>query len=167
MNDSNIISMFDRPSRDEPEEIDEAEELDDDEDYEEEDPLPPALLLGLGMQPTFKSVVAYIRGYADALSAVHGVSGVRLEGFPMDVDRRYCRSLRAKGRLRWNNWERTLLAEATGWQPDPTKRWSWPDIENLTPEQDRAALLALVPIIEDVKGLPPVLIKKLKAALQR
>lgn len=109
----------------------------------------PGMFIGAPVR--FDRVVAYIRGYAHAIEDVRAalVPGHTGAHRPAGLESQCTDQLRAEGRLRWDRWDLTIVAEAIGWDGDQP-----PALEDLSEEQDRAAINHLRPLLERVFTLP-------------
>ena len=105
----------------------------------------------IGVPVRFDRVVAHIRGYILAVEDVRTalVPGHAGAHHPVGLESQYRDQLRAEGRLRWDRWDLTVVAEAIGWdQEEP------PVLDDLSEDQHRAAISQLRPLLECVFALP-------------
>ena len=109
----------------------------------------PGMVLGLPIR--FDRVTAFIAGYTLAIDQVRGaLSPNDANRFrPLGIEGQFQEQLREQGRLRWNRWDLTIAAEATGWTDDDP-----PLIEEFTEEQHRAAIAHLEPLLDRMFSLP-------------
>lgn len=114
----------------------------------------PGMYMGLPI--TYERVTAFIHGYNLAIFSVRdalGEFGVNMFN-PGPVDAQFQDQLRQEGRLRWNSWNLTIAAEVIGWdQEEP------PNPQDLTPEQNQAAIQALRPLLDRMFTQPDVTAK--------
>lgn len=104
----------------------------------------PALYMGGPV--TYERVLTFISGFSFAITLVHfeiGQNGTA----PVGPETEFKEHLREEGRLRWDSWELTLLAEAIGWTSEEP-----PNSADLTDGQQITAIEALVPLLELVFG---------------
>ncbi len=109
----------------------------------------PGMFIGVPVR--FDRVVAHIRGYILAVEDVRTalVPGHAGAHHPVGLESQYRDQLRAEGRLRWDRWDLTVVAEAIGWdQEEP------PVLDDLSEDQHRAAISQLRPLLECVFALP-------------
>ena len=109
----------------------------------------PGMFIGVPVR--FDRVVAHIRGYILAVEDVRTalVPGHAGAHHPVGLESQYRDHLRAEGRLRWDRWDLTIVAEAIGWdQEEP------PVLDDLSEDQHRAAISQLRPLLERVFALP-------------
>lgn len=109
----------------------------------------PGMFIGVPVR--FDRVVAHIRGYILAVEDVRTalVPGHAGAHHPVCLESQYRDQLRAEGRLRWDRWDLTVVAEAIGWdQEEP------PVLDDLSEDQHRAAISQLRPLLERVFALP-------------
>ena len=105
----------------------------------------------IGVPVRFDRVVAHIRGYILAVEDVRAALAPGHAGahHPVGLESQYRDQLRAEGRLRWDRWDLTVVAEAIGWdQEEP------PVLDDLSEDQHRAAISQLRPLLERVFALP-------------
>jgi len=76
---------------------------------------------------------------------------------PVGVLGQFREQLRSEGRLRWDSWSLTIVAEAIGWTGDEP-----PAIDDLTEEQHLEAVRNLLPLLEKVFALPAELVTSLR-----
>lgn len=109
----------------------------------------PGMFIGAPIR--FDRVVAYIRGYTFAVEDVRGslAPGHTDVHRPAGLESQYRDQLRAEGRLRWDRWDLTIVAEATGWHDEQP-----PALDDLSEDQHRAAITHLLPLLERVFTLP-------------
>ncbi len=109
----------------------------------------PGMFIGVPVR--FDRVVAHIRGYILAVEDVRAALAPGHAGahHPVGLESQYRDQLRAEGRLRWDRWDLTIVAEAIGWdQEEP------PVLDDLSEDQHRAAISQLRPLLERVFALP-------------
>ena len=109
----------------------------------------PGMFLGYPIR--FDRVTAFISGYTLAIDQVRGaLSPDDDQGFrSVGIEGQFQQQLREEGRLRWDRWDLTIAAEATGWTHDEP-----PAVEDFTEEQHRAAIAHLQPLLDRMFALP-------------
>ena len=109
----------------------------------------PGMFIGVPVR--FDRLVACIRGYIlaveDFLAALApGHAGAH---HPVGLESQYRDQLRAEGRLRWDRWDLTIVADAIGWDQEAP-----PVLDDLSEDQHRAAISQIRPLLERVFALP-------------
>ena len=99
----------------------------------------------VGTDWNYGLVVAWICGYEHAINEARYAGAYNPGGFLTRLQER----LREQGRLRWESWDLTLLAEAINWTGDQR-----PTGHGLSIEQEGAAVAHLIGEVEDLFQLP-------------
>lgn len=93
----------------------------------------------IGEPVRFDRVTAFIVGYSLALTSAGLQRG---HGVTPSLEADFRAELREQGRLRWERWDLTVVAETLGWDaPEP------PVLGDLTDPQHLAAIRALEPFL--------------------
>lgn len=125
---------------------------------------------GMYMAPpvTYERVCTFLEGFNFALTRLSMATTKRDDSIPFGAGvaipshpgslGQYAERLRAEGRLRWDDWSLTLLAEAIGHTGDEL-----PDSDDLTEDQHKAAIQALVPLMEELFDGPAEMVERIRS----